>query len=165
MPAGHGPVLLHVYDWQGAQVPMIVLYNRWCSSVGLFHSGLEVGGKEYAYGMNDGENTTGVFSLAPMEAAALFGHRHHSVVWLGSAPLVNGRLSSEILRELEDEWLGCRYDLLTRNCNHFCDALAERLGVQPSAFSPAPPSTRWVNRLARGGSKLIALAALLQAWV
>jgi len=41
---------------------------------------------------------------------------------------------------LQDEWQGWTYDLLSRNCNHFCEALVEILGVGPL---PA-----WVNRFA-----------------
>jgi len=36
---------------------------------------------------------------------------------------------NQILRELSREWPGHSYDLLSRNCNHFCDVLYERLGV------------------------------------
>jgi hypothetical protein len=36
---------------------------------------------------------------------------------------------NRILRELGREWQGQSYDLLSRNCNHFCDVLCERLGV------------------------------------
>lgn len=37
---------------------------------------------------------------------------------------------NQILRELCREWPGNSYDLLSKNCNHFCDELCERLGVQ-----------------------------------
>lgn len=37
---------------------------------------------------------------------------------------------NEILRELSREWPGHSYDLLSKNCNHFCDEFCERLGVQ-----------------------------------
>ena len=32
---------------------------------------------------------------------------------------------------LQDEWQGWTYDLLSRNCNHFCESLVEILGVGP----------------------------------
>ena len=160
VPPGHERVVLHVYDWQGATVPMVSLFNRWFGSLGLYHSGLEVGGQEYAFGMNDTPGATGVFSLPPMEAASYFGHRHTAAVELGVVKLEGGRLPPSILRELEREWLGPSYQLLTRNCNHFCDALCGRLGAP--IMRARPP---WVNRIARIGSKLIAVAAALQAWV
>jgi len=36
---------------------------------------------------------------------------------------------NQILRELSREWPGDAYDLLAKNCNHFCDEFCERLGV------------------------------------
>ena len=33
------------------------------------------------------------------------------------------------MAELERVWLGDRYDLLTRNCNHFSEKLCDGLGV------------------------------------
>jgi hypothetical protein len=63
----------------------------------------------------------------------------------GPAP-VNIRSYSAIpqfrrsIEGLQDEWQGWTYDLLSRNCNHFCEALVEILGVGPL---PA-----WVNRFA-----------------
>lgn len=36
---------------------------------------------------------------------------------------------NQILRELSREWPGNSYDLLSKNCNHFCDEFCERLGV------------------------------------
>lgn len=35
----------------------------------------------------------------------------------------------QILRELSREWPGNSYDLLAKNCNHFCDVLCDRLEV------------------------------------
>ncbi|KAJ6935427.1 hypothetical protein NC652_010441 [Populus alba x Populus x berolinensis] len=40
-----------------------------------------------------------------------------------------GFVEQEILRELCREWPGDAYDLLAKNCNHFCDEFCERLGV------------------------------------
>lgn len=36
---------------------------------------------------------------------------------------------NQIIRELSREWPGESYDLLAKNCNHFCDEFCERLGV------------------------------------
>lgn len=48
---------------------------------------------------------------------------------LGETEFTNGRVN-QILRELSREWPGSSYDLLSRNCNHFCDDFCEKLGVQ-----------------------------------
>ena len=47
-----------------------------------------------------------------------------------------------MLLKLRPAWHGTSYELLTRNCLHFCDALANGLGV------PAIPA--YLNRMAYG---------------
>ncbi|URD82266.1 hypothetical protein MUK42_05483 [Musa troglodytarum] len=37
---------------------------------------------------------------------------------------------NKILRELIRAWTGDSYDPLSKNCNHFCDAFCEKLGVR-----------------------------------
>jgi len=49
----------------------------------------------------------------------------------------------QVLSELKQKWDGESYDLLTRNCCHFCEEFVDRLGV-----GPIPT---WVNQLARHG--------------
>lgn len=63
---------------------------------------------------------------------------------------------NQILRELSREWLGSSYDLLSKNCNHFCDEFCERLGVPklPGNHSFAyvnmdPYPVKLVDKLAR----------------
>lgn len=65
------------------------------------------------------------------------GSPPHTAVGLTRLSSVQFRRSIE---GLQDEWQGWTYDLLSRNCNHFCEALVEILGVGPL---PA-----WVNRFA-----------------
>ncbi|CAI5476930.1 unnamed protein product [Closterium sp. Yama58-4] len=49
----------------------------------------------------------------------------------------------ELLRRLSKEWPGRSYDMLARNCNHFCDEFCQALGVGPTPV--------WVNRFAYAG--------------
>merc|ERR1711920_346983 len=49
----------------------------------------------------------------------------------------------QIIEEMKREWRGSSYQLLSRNCHHFSDALCRRLGV---AGLP-----HWVNDLATTG--------------
>ena len=35
----------------------------------------------------------------------------------------------QVVAELKERWQGKEYDILTRNCNHFCQEFAQRLGV------------------------------------
>ena len=64
-------------------MPLIAKFNNWVPSFGLYHTGVEFDGKEYAYGFND-TGTTGVYSLEPRTAAGVFGHRHRAAVPLGA---------------------------------------------------------------------------------
>lgn len=48
---------------------------------------------------------------------------------------------------MRSEWSGNSYELLTKNCNHFCEALAKELECQPT-----PP---WLNRMASGADATI----------
>ena len=48
---------------------------------------------------------------------------------------------------MKKEWGGPRYELLTNNCNHFCEALAKELQCKPT---PA-----WLNRMASGADATI----------
>jgi hypothetical protein len=57
---------------------------------------------------------------------------------------------NQILRELSREWPGHTYDLLSKNCNHFCDVLCDRLGV--------PKIPGWVNRFAHAGDTALEVA-------
>ena len=53
---------------------------------------------------------------------------------------------------LQDEWQGWTYDLLSRNCNHFCEALVEILGVGPL------PGACDERRRVRNGTRPLPLA-------
>lgn len=112
---------------------------------GIFHSAVQVyGNEEWSFGFC--ENGSGVFSCPPCKNP-MYTYRESIV--LGettcSIPQVH-----QILRELSREWPGVSYDLLSKNCNHFCDALCERLGVMKL---PA-----WVNRFANAGDTAMVAA-------
>merc|ERR1712224_741344 len=49
-----------------------------------------------------------------------------------------------LLEQLGSEWPGASYDLLRRNCCHFCDDFCQKLGV-----GPIP---QWVTNLAGAGA-------------
>jgi hypothetical protein len=47
-------------------------YNRWLGQlgIGIYHTGVEVGGTEYAYGGNTLLDATGVYEIAPRKHEA-----------------------------------------------------------------------------------------------
>ncbi|KAG2496620.1 hypothetical protein HYH03_005441 [Edaphochlamys debaryana] len=130
---------------------------------GAFHSGIEVGGVEYAFGGHHADDAGILVLVRPLHAlrreaeeAVATGEddelgtaaaslawmprlRSRSVVgwWMG--PLA--RLE-ELLRGLryEELWTGPTYRLLSRNCNHFARAMCAALLRHPD-FKPAPGKT------------------------
>ncbi|KAG2425943.1 hypothetical protein HXX76_013316 [Chlamydomonas incerta] len=55
----------------------------------------------------------------------------------------------EIMSRLKRAWAGISYDLLQRNCCHFCEELCAELGV--------PPPPAWLNRFAQGADATVKL--------
>jgi len=112
---------------------------------GVFHGGVAVDGKEYAYGYC--ERGTGIYATQPRQNP-LYVFRE--AVDLGATRLPPDEVAA-LVRRLRDAWPGDGYDLLRRNCCHFCAELARGLGVG------APPA--WLNRLANAGEATAAAAA------
>lgn len=127
-------VKLNVYDLN--QV------NDWTHGVGVgfYHGGIEVNGREWTFGSGSGSGT-GVMEHTPQEA----GLPLRAVIPLGETELSAGDIERSAW-DLGRDFQGNRYNLLTCNCNHFCDAYAYALGVDRLPG--------WVNR-----------AALLGSWV
>lgn len=104
---------------------------------GIFHGAVEVYGEEWSYGFC--ERGSGVFSCPPKSNPM---YTWHETIELGVTAMDEDRVT-ELLVELSRDWEGDQYDLLQRNCNHFCDEFSERLG---SGKIPL-----WVNRFANFG--------------
>ncbi|XP_037970521.1 deubiquitinase DESI2 [Plutella xylostella] len=130
---GHAPVTLNVYD---------MYWTNWYTAgagLGVFHSGVQVHGCEYAYGGHP-YSFTGVFDITPRDERELGEHfRFRQSVLIGYT-----RFSEEEVRrlvaELGKQFRGDRYHLMNNNCNHFTSAFCLALCNQDI---PA-----WVNRLA-----------------
>ena len=97
----------------------VVWFSNLCTVVRC-----QVYDQEWSFGFCD--FGTGVFSCAP-KSNPMYTYRE--TVPLGRTMLAKYRVN-QIVRELGSEWAGTSYDLLSRNCNHFCEELCMRLGVQ-----------------------------------
>ncbi|KAI5083180.1 hypothetical protein GOP47_0002923 [Adiantum capillus-veneris] len=146
-------VVLHVYDvtnsgsakTNSAIVQLNRLLRDGMGLGGIFHSAVEVyDNEEWSFGYC--EIGSGVFSC-PAKTNPMYSYRES--ISLGKTSLCRSRVK-QILLDLGREWPGYSYDLLSRNCNHFCDALCDRLGVQKF---PA-----WVNRFAHAGDAAVEVA-------
>lgn len=117
-------VRLNIYDL-GKTTPV-----QWANGVllqmgtGVFHAGVEVYGKEYSFGHRS-DRSSGVVWCPPRQAD---GHKFREAIELGTVHMSNTQVLWNV-GELAEEWPGREYDLLRRNCCHFCDAFCKRLGV------------------------------------
>ena len=109
---------------------------EWLESlgIGLYHSGLEVHGKEWTF------SSGGVFSHAPREPGMV--QFSHAVV-IGEVRLSSKQVEDAVSR-LRADYAGSSYNLLKKNCNVFANDLSMAL------TGKAVPG--YVNRLARLGA-------------
>ncbi|KAF3951851.1 hypothetical protein CMV_022542 [Castanea mollissima] len=112
---------------------------------GIFHSAVQVyGDEEWSFGFC--EQGPGVFSC-PSQRNPMYTYRECIVLGKTNCSILKVK---QILRELSREWPGNSYDLLAKNCNHFCDEFCEKLGVQKLPG--------WVNRFANAGDAAMEVA-------
>ncbi|KAF8698498.1 hypothetical protein HU200_035241 [Digitaria exilis] len=146
-------VVLHVYDVTNSDSEKtnntILQINRIFKDRiglgGIFHSAVQVYGEdEWSFGFC--ETGSGVFSC-PVGKNPMYTYRERIVLGETECSIAT---VNRILRELSREWPGHSYDLLSRNCNHFCDVLCDRLGV--------PNLPGWVNRFANAGDTAVVVA-------
>lgn len=132
-PVSPVEVTLNVYDLGTSSTVRTI--NRMLRGLGsgAFHCGVEVCGHEWSYGH------CGIFSSPPR---ACMGHSYSESVPMGIS-FVAEREVLLLVRHLERDWPGRRYDIVTHNCCQFSDAFCQQLGV-----GCIPP---WVTRLASAG--------------
>ncbi|KAK8259398.1 hypothetical protein V6Z11_D13G053500 [Gossypium hirsutum] len=127
------PVYLNVYDLTNANG-----YVYW-AGFGIFHSGVEVYGVEYAFGAHD-YPTSGVFEVEPRRCP---GFKFRKSIFMGITCLDPAQLREFIERQ-SGSYNGDTYHLIFKNCNHFCEDICYKL--------TGNRMPKWVNRLARIGS-------------
>ncbi|KAJ4902980.1 PPPDE putative thiol peptidase family protein [Raphanus sativus] len=126
------PVYLNVYDL----TPMNA-YGYWLG-LGVFHSGVEVHGVEYAFGAHESPST-GIFEVEPKKCP---GFTFRKSILVGKTDMAAKEVRV-FMEKLAEEYRGNKYNLISRNCNHFCNEVCVKLTQKPIP--------RWVNRLARLG--------------
>ncbi|XP_059658230.1 deSI-like protein At4g17486 [Cornus florida] len=130
---GKVPVYLNVYD-----LTPINGYAYWLG-LGVYHSGVQVHGVEYAFGAHE-HPTTGIFEVEPKKCP---GFTFRKSILIGRTDMGPKEVRA-LMEKFAEEYSGNTYNLITKNCNHFCNGACLQLTRKPI------PS--WVNRLARLGS-------------
>lgn len=128
---GHGEtVYLHLYDLNDTFAHMNSVSLDLLGLGGALHVGVEVLGNEWSFGMQ------GVSITTPKQNQY---YTYRQTVAMGRTGLKRKEVEGAILA-LKRRWSGVEYDLLDRNCGHFCNELCQALGVgrMPS----------WVTRVA-----------------
>lgn len=130
--AGSAAVYLNVYD-----LTAINGYAYWLG-LGVYHSGVQVHGVEYAFGAHE-QATTGIFEGEPRKCEGFTFRKSILIGWSE----MSGAQVRGLMEQLAEKYRGNAYNLITKNCNHFCnDACIQLTG------NPIP---NWINRLARIG--------------
>ncbi|GER44089.1 PPPDE putative thiol peptidase family protein [Striga asiatica] len=130
---GSVAVHLNVYDLSSMNG-----YAYWLG-LGAYHSGVQVHGVEYAFGAHE-YPSTGIFEGEPKICDGFTFRKSILMGWINMTP---GEVRG-VMEELAEKYRGNAYNLITKNCNHFCNDACIKLTGNPI------PS--WVNRLARIGS-------------
>ena len=102
---------------------------------------LAVHGVEYAFGAHE-YPTTGIFEGGPKQCD---GFTFRKALLMGWTEMTPGQVRG-VMEELAEKYRGNAYNLITKNCNHFCNDACIKLTGNPI------PS--WVNRLAKLGKSL-----------
>ncbi|GMT12298.1 hypothetical protein PFISCL1PPCAC_3595, partial [Pristionchus fissidentatus] len=145
------PVRINVYD--------MYWLNDYASNigVGIFHTGIEIYGVEYAYGGHP-YPFSGIFENSPQDAEELGENfKFKESILIGETDFYQKDVR-DLIKALGMDFRGDRYHLISRNCNHFAGVLAKTLTGKEI------PS--WINRLASiSGSIPFLERCLPQEWL
>ncbi|KAK9145032.1 hypothetical protein Sjap_004935 [Stephania japonica] len=108
------PVNLNVYDLHPINGSIYWL------GLGLYHSGIQVHGVEYEFGGHD-TPSIGIFRGKPRECPGLTFRKS---ILIGRTDLGTHEVH-KFMEDLSKSYMGTAYNLITKNCNHFCNDVSE----------------------------------------
>lgn len=136
------PVTLHIYD-VGTKTKVINSLLRPLGA-GIFHTGVEIFGREWTFADTESGIGSGVFSSRPRRCD---GHTYCESICMGKTATPETEVL-ELVYLLARIWRAETYSTLRNNCCHFCNELCQRLGV---GCIP-----EWVLNLAGAGAAIAA---------
>mmetsp|Transcript_19147 Transcript_19147/g.37612 ORF Transcript_19147/g.37612 Transcript_19147/m.37612 type:complete len:336 (+) Transcript_19147:21-1028(+) len=125
-PTDNNEVYVHVYDLWGCQYRFPRLLNAGSTRFGLFHTGVEVYGREWYFCGTD-EAKHGVYSMPQPKLHPI--HRYCKSVYMGRTQLRPCDLE-ELIPTIREKWPGNTYHPMRRNCHHFTDFFCRMLGFR-----------------------------------
>lgn len=134
-------VLVRVYDL--GTTALTRGYNSLTKNYGAFHTGVQVYGREWSFGMTEDDRSTGITWCVPCQNR---DHSFRETLSMGYTQCSPEQVM-RILQSMKHDWLGCTYNVLARNCHNFSDEFCNKLGV-----SRLPD---WVNELAGAGHQAV----------
>jgi hypothetical protein len=135
LPRLEQKVDVHLYDLSEGFAQINAVSIDLIGFGGGLHTGVEVYGHEWSFG------TGGVSCSVPKKNR---NYVYRQTVHMGNTMLTSQEVEDAIMA-LQQEWSGSDYDLFSKNCGTFSNALCVRLGV-----GSLPP---WITRLAEAGAK------------
>ena len=85
--------------------------------IGLYHTGIEIQGREYSFGGNPNSSSSGVFISEPMTV--------DNVKYLCSFNMgvcTDFSRVYNVLEKVKEKFKANEYSLINQNCNHFSEA-------------------------------------------
>ncbi|GFZ10297.1 PPPDE putative thiol peptidase family protein [Actinidia rufa] len=117
-------------------------YVYW-AGFGIFHSGVEVHGVEYAFGAHD-YTSSGIFEVEPRQCP---GFMFRKSILIGTTCLDADQVR-EFMERISANYNGDSYHLIVKNCNHFCkDILLQADREIHSEMGKSPGQTRFKVQL------------------
>ncbi|CAO3617206.1 unnamed protein product [Cunninghamella blakesleeana] len=145
-------VFVNVYDM--LEPSFLTSFGYYALGIGIYHSGVEICGKEYCFGGHEYKNITGVFAVEAKSGPP--GLSFKQSISIGYTQLTNDQIH-KVIQDISKEYVGTSYNLLTRNCNHFTDDLCVLLTGKHA------PS--WINRAAKLGTMFPCVIPTATDWI
>eukprot|EP00929_Paragymnodinium_shiwhaense_P118302 TRINITY_DN9023_c0_g1_i1.p1 TRINITY_DN9023_c0_g1~~TRINITY_DN9023_c0_g1_i1.p1 ORF type:complete len:336 (+),score=58.93 TRINITY_DN9023_c0_g1_i1:175-1182(+) len=151
LSAARNTVFLNVYDLtRDVSFTNAALCNKSMSGLGAFHTAVEVYGEEWSFYRTPDPVDSGVCRSGRARQHPV--HIYRQSLDMGTTSLADWEVRYLIQSKLAEQWSGGAYNILRKNCIHFCDELLLNLGVDR-----APG---WVTGLHETGAALFGYSGL-----